>query len=41
MLENSEGAIKNEQPRETGNIGHKTRNEQKQKKKKKCDIDYM
>ena len=36
------GSIKNEQSRDTCNIGHKTRNGDKQKKKKKkCDIDYM
>ena len=34
MLEKSEGTIKNEQSRDTGNIGPKTRNEDKQKKKK-------
>ena len=34
VLEKSEGTIKNEQSRDTGNIGHKTRNEEKQKKKK-------
>ena len=32
MLEKSEGTIKNEQSRDTGNAGHKTRNEEKQKK---------
>ena len=31
----SEGTIKNKQSRETGNIEHKIRNEEKQKKKKK------
>jgi len=35
VLEKSEGTIKNEQSRDTGNIGHKTRNGDKQKKKKK------
>ena len=29
VLGNSVGAIKNEQSRDTGNIGHKTRNEEK------------
>jgi hypothetical protein len=35
VLEKSEGTIKNEQSRDTGNAGHKTRNEEKQMKKKK------
>ena len=35
MLEKSKGTIKNEQSRDTGNIGHKTRNGDKQKKKEK------
>jgi hypothetical protein len=34
-VSDAKGTIKNEQPRDTGNIGHKTRNEGKQKKKKK------
>jgi hypothetical protein len=32
-IEKSEGTIKNEQSRDTGNIGHKTRNGDKQEKK--------
>ena len=35
MLEKSEGTIKNEQSRDTGNIGPKTENGEKPKKKKK------
>jgi hypothetical protein len=34
VLEKSEVTIKNEQSGDTGNIGHKTRNGDKQKKKK-------
>jgi hypothetical protein len=33
-LEKTEGAIKNGHSRDTGNIGHKTKNEDKQKLKK-------
>ena len=35
MLEKIEGAIKNEQSRDTGNIGFKTQNEDKKQKKAK------
>jgi hypothetical protein len=35
VLEKSEGTIKNEQSRDTGNIGPKTENGEKPKKKKK------
>ena len=34
MLEKTEWSIKNEQSRDTGNIGHKTQNELKQNKTK-------
>ena len=33
MLEKTRGAIKNRQSRDTGNIGRKTQNKDKQKKK--------
>ena len=41
VLEKSEGTIKNELSRDTGNIGHKTRNGDKKRRRTKCDIDYM
>ena len=36
MLENTEGAIKNEQSRETGNIGYTRRRNTEQKHSKIC-----
>ena len=42
VLEKSEGTIKNEQSRDTGNIKHKTRMEtNKRRRRKTCGIDYM
>ena len=35
MLEKPEGAIRNDQSRDTSNIGHKTQNENKQNNNKK------
>ena len=38
MLEKSEGTIRNEQSRDTGNFGHKTRNETNKRRRRKENV---